>query len=410
MSTYWYNLNENKFKFETLEQKAKREGFIAKGKEFTINVITNKIVKINEKIDLLKHKYPQAKINLHLNLNKDYIDEETEMKELEDVDKFCSSKAIKLYISLNNMVGGEYQNILIARNQIEGLKQKIKNFTYEENGKQVKLSTYEKFLIVYKFVANRIYHEDQDFDNNEMRNWVGVLTSDKVICSGFASLLKCICDRIFSAEELKCYEQNSDIYTLDGKYLESHVNNLIIINDDKYNLNGLYYADACWDSKSERKGNKSTFNFSLIPIQQIVDYKKCNFAFDQNLFIYKDVNPYYKIKSGYCDTYSNSLSNDLLIKFGFNPDNQAYNEDFEQQVDECLRVGKDYIYSQPIDNKRFAKGLIAMARYAGLEEDKIKDWIRAEVERRAEFKLKNFGEKETALPKEKKEYIGVFDF
>ena len=410
MNAYWYNLDENKFKFENLKQKAKREDVIAKGKEFALKVITNQIVGINQKIDLLKHKYPQAKIDLHLNLNKDYIYDEVEMKELEDIDRLCSDRDIKFNIELTKFAGGEYQNVLIARNQIEELKQKIENFTYEENGKQVNLSTYEKFLIVYKFVANRVYNEDEDFDNNDMRNWVGVLTSDKVICSGFASLLKCVCDRIFNAEELKCYEQNSDIYSLDAKYLESHVNNLIIINDPKYNLNGLYYADACWDSKSKKKGNKTTFNFCLIPIQQIVDYKKCNFAFDEDLFIYKNINPYYKIKSGCCDMYDNSLSNDLLIKFVFNLDKQLSNKEFEQQVDECLRVGNDYIYSQSIDDKKFARGLFAMARYVGLDEDKIMNWVRNAVEKREEFKLRNFGEKEIVLPKEKREYIAVFEF
>jgi hypothetical protein len=72
-------------------------------------------------------------------------------------------------------------------------------------------------------------------------------------------------------------------------------------------------------------------------------------------------------------------------------------------------INKD-LPEESIDDKKFAKGLVAMARYAGLEEGKIKDWVRCEVQKRREYTLNNFGKKEIVLPKEKKEYIAVFEF
>lgn len=569
MNRYLYYLDENKFGYEDDKEKSEREDVIASGEEFVLTVIAKQVDGVKERVEALQQKYPNAKIEMDLSFERDYIYEESEMKLLEDVDKFCSTKDIKLYISLSNLVGGEYQNILMARNQIEELKQKVNNFTYEENGKQVKLSTYEKFLIVYKFVANRVYNMDENYNNNAMRNWVGVLTSDKVICSGFASLLKCVCDQVFDADELKCYEQSCYIYDEKGQELGGHANNLVMINDPKYGLNGLYHADTCWDCKSEERGNKTTFDYCLIPIQQIVQHKGANFDFDSDLFVYKDINPYYNIKRGGRGINENSLANDLLVKFGFKSSQQLLDEanidgvieqkekehddklaqvrenneklketidnklreffdkvgfksldevkvmtlypknfaekhpelaealnffnniemledldnpkvieqakkykqmyegnieQFEefkkiwlektkdmkifkpkevslfediaenifyknkehedifgfdeykekkrleeeveqqinQQIDECLQVGKDFIYSQPIDDKKFAKGLVAMAKYVGLEESKIEDWVKEEVEKRREFTLNSFGEKEIIFPEEKK--------
>lgn len=554
MNRYLYYLDENKFGYEDDKEKSEREDVIASGEEFVLTVIAKQVDGVKERVEALQQKYPNAKIEMDLSFERDYIYEESEMKLLEDVDKFCSSKDIKLYISLSNLVGGEYQNILMARNQIEELKQKVNNFTYEENGKQVKLSTYEKFLIVYKFVANRVYNMGDNCMDHKKRNWIGVLTSDQVICSGFASLLKCVCDQVFSADELKCYEQGSDVYNENAEKLGGHANNLIIIKDDKYNLNGLYYADACWDSKDERRDNKTTFNYCLIPIQQIVEHKGCNFAFDTNILVYKNINPYYS--QGHERGKGCQLMEDIVKKFGFKSEQELIDiakaqkqqnekmalqikgeidkevknffnsagfddlerfkmadfypdgifekypeidnalhffrnikyrenlqnekiikeakkykkvlednekqlneinskliqgaksvglameehsifecvadwifkeysgvakseydiisdckEQYNKQIDECLRVGKDFIYSQPIDDKKFAKGLVAMAKYVGLEENKIKDWVAMEVEKRKEYQTNTFCGKEVVFPQEEKQADeNMFDF
>jgi len=564
MKSYIYDLDENKFYTENGKEKIEREEFIASGKEFELDVMASQLEGFKEKVEVLRQKYPKAEIKIDLRFIREYIYEQNEMKQLEDIDKFCASQNIKLYIRLGEFVGGEYQNILMARNQIEELKQKINSFTYEENGKQVNLSPYEKFLIIYKFVANRVYNQSENCNDNRMRNWIGVLTSDKVICSGFASLLKCVCDQVFTAEELKCYKQGSSVYDEKAELLGGHANNLVIINDPKYNLNGLYYADACWDCKDEIN-NKTTFNYCLIPIQQIVEHKKCNFAFDKNLVVYQDINPYYSQESG--EYRFHPLMEDIVAKYGFkteqeliedanidetvekkkqtheqrqeqirnsneklrqeidtkvqefftkigfenleefkvmpyypatleekdpeiagilnffeniqsleNLDNAeiiekaqyykeiyyknaerlkqinsksllrakelglGYNEktiiecvkseifynnmqeehlfrenyekakmqeeiktQHQQDIQECLRIGQDFIYSQPIDDKKFAKGLVAMARYVGYDESKIKDWAKAEVDKRKEFTLNTFCGKEVVLPQKEKE-------
>lgn len=335
MKNLYYNLDTMMFKsvenintYKFLYGKEKEEekeiiDLISSGQEINIIATSNSSKGILEKINVIKDAFkeqPNINIKIELDLDKDYIYEKTEMQELSDVDSHCKENNLPLYIKLNDATG-EYENIVIARKQVEDLKEKIDNFTYEENGKQVKLSPYEKFLICYKFVANRVYKENKEnFLDERMRNWVGVLSSDMVICSGFSSLLKCVCDRIFSDSELKCYKQDCDVFDIDGNYIAAHANNLVIINDPKYNLNGIFYADSCWDSIN-KKTNKTSFNYCLIPITKIYDYNYYNLKFDDDLFIYKDRKDNNRQKH---PTNEKGLSEFIMHKYGFETNFELY--------------------------------------------------------------------------------------
>lgn len=443
----------------------------------------------------------------------------------------------------------------MARNRIEKLKQRLQDFTYEENGQQVKLSPYEKFLIVYKAVANNEYNMSQNYDDDRMRNWIGALSSDKIICSGFSSLLKCICNRVFTLEELKCYNQSVVFYDNDGKFVMSHANNMVMINDPKYNLDGLYYADACADCKAQQRGNQTAFDYCLIPIQQAVELKDMQLTFDKQWFVYKDIGTFYnnsaevtnsgptdimhkfgykskqefidkvediivqrreqvelnnqqlrqqieqefeefakkakfanstelkealpsirtlewplEIRKKYKDILEatsffdnidgldslndpkvidqakkyrhfhhknskkfNQLNEELLqyaeannvprvyefseyghvLEYIFCKNQERFDEyeerdrldaeiesRYEQQIDRCIQKGRGTIYAPPIGDKKFAKGLVAMLRFVGYEEDKIKDWVRAEVEKRRAYQIQHFGNVETMLQEE----------
>ena len=293
------------------------ENAINSGEQCSLSLFTSNTENIIERIEQAKKHFSNNVVidNVVIDFaDKDYIYEESEMKTLEEVAKYCESNNLKNEIRLND-ASGEYNNLLIAREQIENLKNKINSFTYQENGQEVSLSPYEKFMIIYKFVANRVYNMGNDFTDLTMRNWIGVLSSDKVICSGFASLLKCACDQIIPHNELKCYRQGCDIFNKDGKSLGSHANNLVIINDPKYNLNGLYYADACWDCKKARNNMEGAFDYCLIPLQQIVKDKNFNFSFDKSdLFFYNQINPHQKEKD-HSFTNSAEVTVDLLKHF-----------------------------------------------------------------------------------------------
>ena len=93
-------------------------------KEVKIIASTNSINDIDKKITDLNKQFQNQeniKIELNLNLNKEYIYEETEMQELQNINSICEKNNFSLYINLNNGEG-KYQNFLIARNEIENLK------------------------------------------------------------------------------------------------------------------------------------------------------------------------------------------------------------------------------------------------------------------------------------------------
>lgn len=290
MKVFFYNLEEQGFDSgKTLEE------IIATSQQETIllNISGNNPQTFVERVEALKNLLADCKINyrLLLSLEQDYIYDESEMDKLVEIDNYAKENGNAFHISLGEdtetKVSGTVQNLLFARKEIENLKNKVNNFKYFENGKENKLSPYEKFMIAYKFVANRVYNMDEDFGNDEMRNWIGVLATDKVICSGFASLLKCVCDQLFEPADLKCYVQSSMVYDTNIQELGGHANNLVIINDPKYNLDGLYYADACWDSKKSEDRN-TTFHYFMLPITQIVKSKSYKFEF-KDLFIYNNI-------------------------------------------------------------------------------------------------------------------------
>ena len=227
-----------------------------------------------------------SQIRLVVKSDQSYIDDEKEMAHLQELGKFCLSKNIKFNIELKNE-GAEYQKFVIAKQKIDEFIANLKTFEQKRKNEGRELSVIEKYFIVYKFVANRVYNEDKEnFLNEDMRTWIGVLSTGYVICSGFASLLKCVCDRAFSPDELKCYEQSCSVYDGDDNLLGAHALNIVRIRDKKYNYNGLLNSDSCWGSNKENGEGK--FNYCLNPLSVYGMIPDRKFTF-RELWFYKDI-------------------------------------------------------------------------------------------------------------------------
>ncbi len=72
------------------------------------------------------------------------------------------------------------------------------------------------------------------------------MTGDKIVCVGFARILKELCTRL----DIPCAVQYVEIRHGDGT-IGYHANNSVWINDPKYGICGIYYADSCWDCRKE---------------------------------------------------------------------------------------------------------------------------------------------------------------
>lgn len=208
----------------------------------------------------------------------------------------------------------------------------IKNFAKQVNNliyKNEQLSTFEKYILAFHFVANRVYHMDT-FINNQMRNWVGVLTSKNVICSGYASLLTKICSEMFKKDELICFHQSSNVFDRNNTLLGGHANNLVFINDSKYDLCGVYHSDSCWCSPREKvlqqEDDQVKFNYCLIPLSELLVSTKYNFQFHSSNFIYEYLKANFQANNILLDHKKALIEQYLLEKYGFKSVNQLIKE------------------------------------------------------------------------------------
>ena len=139
------------------------------------------------------------------------------------------------------------------------------------------LSQFEKYLYIYTYLANKRFKKEDVVGEEDYkpRDVISVMISDYIVCEGYARLMKYLCDNV----GITCICQTLAI----NQGLEKHMNNLIYLDDDKYNIHGLYYSDVTWDNIGN-DGQYNTFAFCLIPID---DVNKIN----SNL----DIDPFYMI-------------------------------------------------------------------------------------------------------------------
>lgn len=127
--------------------------------------------------------------------------------------------------------------------------------------KNSKASPYEKFLMIYDYVISKPYKESKVSLGNS-RDLIALMNGNDVVCVGYANLLEYIC----TAVGIKCLSQTSSVYKKDGTFIYGHQNNSVYLKDDKYGIDGWYYADACWDAVEEGNEGKKRYNYCLIPL------------------------------------------------------------------------------------------------------------------------------------------------
>lgn len=115
------------------------------------------------------------------------------------------------------------------------------------------LSPLEKYLAIYNIVKQFKPYKENNQNPNESRYLRYILDNEYIVCVGFAKLLKNLLDKV----GIPSYEISAtvDISYDNGFTMEEiplnhsgHARNMIKIDDDKYNVHGVYLADATWDN------------------------------------------------------------------------------------------------------------------------------------------------------------------
>ena len=232
-------------------------------------------------------------------------------KEKEHIEMLFSVQMINNLIALNSYLvnnGAEplrfMEDPIHAENawtlsQVVGANEEISAVV--DTIKLQQFSPFEAMAFIHHYITNQFpYNENRD--NPYMpRSIIGALNSNDIVCVGYARLTKAIIDKLnmpgLSAETFECLltAKNDDTFKEmidqdgDGKFSKEilkevknksilhHLQNLITINDEKYNINGKYVSDSCWDCKTEMFPHGKGFGHFMYPISNSFEMLNDNF-------------------------------------------------------------------------------------------------------------------------------------
>ena len=124
--------------------------------------------------------------------------------------------------------------------------------------KESNLSPFERYISVYnitkRFKEYKEYPGDSVDEKLQARNVYSTLFNDYMVCAGYAKMLKALCDKIdIPCACVSCVMDISEGYKEEefGTELGAHQRNIVYLKDEKYNLDGYYFSDACWDNDLE---------------------------------------------------------------------------------------------------------------------------------------------------------------
>ncbi len=232
--------------------------FVSQNENFEIS----KDIALNrEYLDFLCTKFPNSKITILSGYDIIYTSTTT----------LYNKSETKILADNANYVLEKYGKTLtfdedFSVKQAITASRKINNIVDEINSAKVNgqsLSPFEKFVLAYHFVTNRVYNEvEEGDDTSKSRRLISVLNSDKIVCVGFASLLATVLNRL----DIPCTTQCIVSYDNNLKGYGNHATCLVRIDDPKYNMNGIYFSDPTGDSAKKRSifYGENSFTSALI--------------------------------------------------------------------------------------------------------------------------------------------------
>ena len=174
------------------------------------------------------------------------------------------------------------------------------------------LSPLEKLMFAYDIMKTFKYHEN-DSNKNMARYPDKILKSGDIVCVGYANFLKDILKGLDEGLMVNC--SGVSAYDVKNNYFIGHERNLVKVDDDKYNIHGIYALDTTWDSVLDDDKVKSLgdsynaldlYSYFLIPYK---DYEK-TFGKDTKPSLFK----YYDDFLGFSSDESSYKLNDWPVK------------------------------------------------------------------------------------------------
>lgn len=443
------SIKNNFIAFENIERNGKKESI---GSKYVINHYTLDELKSNQDIiielptskDILNRMvHIGENANIILKMSATNIESEaTYYYNIKKVFNILSkvNHSFNIKINVNNRVILAKSNLL---NSIpKNIKLSIENnrYTYgvkaylkEEEKlnklinpiKNSNLSPFEKYIAVYNIVKKFKPYKEHPCSNTTPNCQSGkalpyILNNDYeyMDCEGYGRLLKVLLNKInIPCQEITAYidmTRDDDYDESKDKPLGGHDRNMVLINDDKYNIHGYYIADATFDNITDfdlylnclmtfdRKKEARRLE-TLQPYDLLLDFHNFN-EFEQkiNFFLRRKAEEisYYseteKIQYAYMQLYKNILR--LIKNLDYNEYRKLYNKYNQYLTDYTLDISKlekiasemltEYAaYILPLTNNKIDFETIMSA--AAIVKKKINNYSPEEVKSWYEETIKN---------------------
>ena len=204
----------------------------------------------------------------------DYMFSPTDLQRLVDLNNYLAERGMKTPVHINEMNrfvskdefgdGWSIHDVVTANQKIDEVVAFIKHKQY---------SPFEAMLFIHNYITHKFQYKDGRLE--ECRVLPGIFKSGKIVCSGYASFIKAVIDRL-NDPNLKCdligceYYKKGLVRIFDG----GHCHNLVHINDPKYSLKGSFVEDATPDSILEGDSASRGFTHCLLPVADLDRMKK----------------------------------------------------------------------------------------------------------------------------------------
>lgn len=246
------------------------------------------------------------------------------------------------------------------------------------------LSPVEKLAFGYDIMKTFEYKEATNEDVFESREPYKIIKTGNIVCVGYTNMLAEILKGTegisFTDFSVSCYKE--DDKTLSGY----HSRGLVKVDDDKYDIHGVYVVDPTWDSYkkngNKRLGNDYTaidlYTYFLISPE---DYKKA-FPHDSVPNFFKKDYEYLNLNMDNLDSYNELSDKDFTDKdlFTFN-----FKELFDSSVSNERKL--EYLKGKKLDKKT----IMEIVRNTRLAEGFSKENVDKEMDKILEYynKLSN---------------------
>ncbi len=246
------------------------------------------------------------------------------------------------------------------------------------------LSPVEKLAFGYDIMKTFEYKEATNEDVFESREPYKIIKTGNIVCVGYTNMLAAILKGTegisFTDFSVSCYKE--DDKTLSGY----HSRGLVKVDDDKYDIHGVYVVDPTWDSY-KKNGNKRLSNdYTALDLYTYFlispeDYKKV-FPHDSVPNFFKKDYEYLNLNMDNLDSYNELSDKDFTDKdlFTFN-----FKELFDSSVSNERKL--EYLKGKKLNKKT----IMEIVRNTRLAEGFSKENVDKEMDKILEYynKLSN---------------------